>query len=199
MRKVIAAPLLFLLLFYSCTHSNSPESEKRSEVISTQKSEGARYLDNCDSLRREARKMDSLLLNEIEVVKATADRAILAFTGFALHCVSDTMCPVYLIKTAQVARAVNNIPQAKAALDRCIDTYPGFVQRPAAIFLLAQLYDEATYLNNEQEARKWYQKIIEEYPKSEWAPAAQSAIKLLGKTDEEIIREFTKKNNKEKS
>lgn len=193
--------LLILSVFFmlsACKPSGSGETAQSTSLPGVQKTEGQRYLDACDSLRREARYMDSVLLGATDIVRATANRAIKAFTGFAFHCVSDSMSPVYLIKTAQVARVINNIPQAKVALDRCIDAYPAFGQRPAAIFLLAQLYDEATYLNDEQEARKLYRRILEEYPKSEWAPAAESAIKFLGKTDEEIIREFTSKQKKGK-
>lgn len=189
-------PVLFLIS--ACNPSGKEETAQSTALSGSQKTEGQRYLDACDSLRKEARYMDSVLLHAMDIVPATAGRAIKAFTGFAFHCVSDSMSPVYLIKTAQVARVINNIPQAKVALDRCIDTYPAFEQRPAAIFLLAQLYDEATYLNDEQEALKLYRRILDEYPKSEWVPAAESAIKFLGKSDEEIIKEFTAKQKKGK-
>jgi hypothetical protein len=151
------------------------------------------YLSNCNKLFAEASKMDSILLSQTEVDKTSADKAIRAFTEFANNCPSDSMSPVYLIKTAQVARAINNIPQAKLVLDHCIDNYTTFKDRAAAIFLLAQLYDEATYLNNEGEARRLYKKILDEYPKSEWAASARGAMSLLGKTDEEILKEFKKK------
>lgn len=198
MRANVLVIVASLFLLSACKPSGKEGASEHSPPSESQKTEGQRYLDSCDFLRKEARYMDSVLLTATDIVPATANRAIKAFTGFAFHCVSDSMSPVYLIKTAQVARVINNIPQAKVALDRCIDTYPAFEQRPAAIFLLAQLYDEATYLNDEQEALKLYRRILEEYPKSEWVPAAESAIKFLGKSDEEIIKEFTRKQRKGK-
>jgi TolA-binding protein len=130
----------------------------------------------------------------MEVDPASAAYALKAFTDFAYYCKSDSMSPVYLVKTAQVARAVNNIPQARTALDRCIEEYPAFRNRAAAIFLLAQLYDEPNYLNNEQEARKLYKEIVDEYPKSDWAMSAKAAIGFIGKTDEQIMQELKRKN-----
>ncbi|MBK6985368.1 MAG: hypothetical protein IPH32_11690 [Bacteroidetes bacterium] len=60
--------------------------------------------------------------------------------------------------------------------------------------MLAQLYDDATKLNNEEEAAKYYRQVIREYPKSTFAEDAKAAIKNFGKTDEQLIQEFLKKN-----
>lgn len=151
------------------------------------------FMADCYKLKRQAFKMDSVLLGQTEMDETSAKKAIVAFTEFANGCENDTLVPVYLIKTAQVARAINNIPQAKVALDHCIATYTGFRDRPAAIFLMAQLYDEVTYLNDEQKARELYQKIIDEYPKSPWASSAKGALLFIGKSDREIMEELKRK------
>ena len=62
------------------------------------------------------------------------------------------------------------------------------------MFLLAQLYDDASMLNDESEARTLYHQIIREYPESPYANDAKACIKNLGKTDEQLIEEFMKKN-----
>ncbi|MDO9000933.1 MAG: tetratricopeptide repeat protein [Bacteroidota bacterium] len=151
------------------------------------------YLSDCKKLLSEAKKMDSILLKEMEVKNDVANKAIKAFTDFAYYCASDSLCPIYLIKTAQVAQSINNIPQAKVVLDKCIVDYKNSIHRPAALFLLAQLYDEATYLNNEMEAKQLYQKIIDEYPKSDWAKSSKGALNFIGKSDSQIIDQLKKK------
>ncbi len=190
--------LISTLVFSACTSTppSSDATEKTQDSLAQTQTKKTDYLTDCKNLYKEVRFMDSVLLTQTEVVYESANKAIKAFTDFAYYCASDSLSPIYLIKTAQIARVINNIPQAKVVLEKCIETYPNFNNRAAAIFLLAQLYDDATYLNDEHEARRLYQKIIDEYPKSEWAMNAKAAIKLLGKTDEEIIREFTKKNAK---
>jgi hypothetical protein len=187
--------LMVSALILSCSDKSSEKAEKKpeSKTADSAKRLPKNYLTDCKKIFAEAKKMDSILLSQIEINKASANEAIKAFTDFAYYCSSDSVAPVYLIKTAQVARAINNIPQAKLALDRCIETYPAFRNRPAALFLLAQLYDERNYLNDENSARKLYQQIIDEYPKSDWALSAKGAISFIGKTDEEIMRELKKK------
>lgn len=188
--------LLFVTaaMLFSC--STHPPSEK--QAVSTPKADtlgrlAKNYFTDCKKLFKEARYMDSVLMTQTEVDKAKANEAIKAFTDFAYYCENDTLSPMFLIKTAQVARVINNIPQAKVVLDKCIETYPSFKNRPAAMFLLAQLYDERTYLNNEYEAERIYKQIIDEYPKSDWALSAKGAIQFIGKTDEEILKELKKK------
>jgi outer membrane protein assembly factor BamD (BamD/ComL family) len=186
------------LLLSSCSTSPGKKSDDSKKITATDSTQrfAKNYLTDCKKLFAEARKMDSILLNQTEVDKPSAIAAIKAFTDFAFYCQNDSLCPVFLIKTAQVARAINNVPQAKLVLDRCIETYPSFKNRPAALFLLAQLYEEKTYLNNGEEARKLYQKIIDEYPKSDWALSAKGAIRFIGKTDEEILKELKKKQKR---
>jgi outer membrane protein assembly factor BamD (BamD/ComL family) len=191
-KKLGLAKLIFLFLLTACSSPGVKDAEKK-QADSTMRL-AKNYLTDCSKLYRQARQWDSVLLNQMEVDPASAAYALKAFTDFAYYCKSDSMSPVYLVKTAQVARAVNNIPQARTALDRCIEEYPAFRNRAAAIFLLAQLYDEPNYLNNEQEARKLYKEIVDEYPKSDWAMSAKAAIGFIGKTDEQIMQELKRKN-----
>jgi outer membrane protein assembly factor BamD (BamD/ComL family) len=190
-------PAVLLLFLFSCSTGSNDENAKAKEAKDSNYHSPKAYFTDCKKYYAEARKMDSILLQQTQVDKNSANKAIKAFTDFAYYCVNDSLSPVFLIKTAQVARVINNIPQAKLALDKCLETYPNFKNRPAAIFLLAQLYDEPGYLNDEKEAKKLYEQIINEYPKSDWALSAQGAIVFLGKSDEEILKEFKKKNNKQ--
>jgi tetratricopeptide (TPR) repeat protein len=177
----------------ACSSPKIEQAENATPKTDSLPKQKPSYLTSCKEYFREASKMDSILLQQNEVDKPSANKAIKAFTDFVYNCQSDSMSPIYLIKTAQVAKAIDNIPQAKLVLDKCIEDYPSFKDRAVAMFLLAQLYDENTYLNNENEARKLYQQILDEYPKSSIATSAKGAIKFIGKTDEEIMRELTKK------
>src|SRR5690606_34104877 len=100
------------------------------------------FSDDCTKLRAEAFAIDSMLLQQVETDDSLAASAIKAFTDFAYYCHNDSMSPVYLVKTAQVARTVGNIPQAQRALEFCIREFRDFSGRPATLFLLAQLYED---------------------------------------------------------
>lgn len=195
----------YFLLVFSCLvitscnnrENNVNESEKvilKDTVKEELSAAGSYSTNNCVALYQNARKMDSVILKQLELDVAIANKAIRVFTDYAFYCESDSLSPIFLIKTAQIATAINNPSQAKTVLERCISNYPKFKNKPAAIFLLAQLYDEPSQLNNEEEAKKLYDQLIYEYPKTEWSANAKAAISLIGKTDKEIIKEFNKKN-----
>ncbi len=186
----ICSALLFL-----CACNSSSTDAKQNDLIA--KDSVKAVVDtpatkDCAVLYKSAQVMDSIILMQTEVNADIANRSIRAFTDYAFYCESDSMSPIYLIKTAQIAMAINNANQAKVVLDRCISNYPKFKNKPAAMFMLGQLYDEQHMLNNEEEAKKLYEALIYEYPKSDWATNAKAAIKLLGKTDEQIVKEFSK-------
>jgi len=194
---VVSLSIALFVFFSACSNNQSVQTNVTQKDSVTVASNSLNkplksYSADCKVLIIEAKRMDSLLLKELEVKVDVANKAIKAFTDFAYYCSNDSLCPIYLIKTAQVAQSINNIPQAKIVLDKCVDEFPNSLHRPAAMFLLAQLYDEATYLNNEAEARKIYEKIIAEYPKSDWAKSSKGALNFVGKSDEQIMQSLKK-------
>ncbi len=182
----------FLLFSCSAPTSNVVDSKEKS-ISDSSKRLIKNYFTDCKKLFTEANRMDSVLLKQMDLDKILANEAIKAFIDYAYYCQNDSLSPVFLIKTAQIAKAIDNIPQAKIVLDKCIADYPNFNNRAAALFLLAQLYDENTHMNNENEAKRLYQKIIDEYPKSDWALSAKGAIHFIGKSDDEIAKELLKR------
>lgn len=200
MKNILHVSFLFIILSFIFSCSNNPQSSHHQnpspDTVLTQTRLAKNFLTDCKKLFREAKSLDSILLQQMEIDTVMATKAITAFVDFAYYCQSDSMSPVYLIKTAQVARAINNLQQAQAALQHCIDTYLNFENRAAALFMLAQLYEEPGKLNNITEAKRLYEKVISEYPKSDWALNAKAALKFLGKTSEEIVKEFEKQNKK---
>lgn len=176
----------------ACSSGEKKETVNKDSLSYSNKT----YFEDCKKLKATAFRMDSILLQQMEIDLPSARQAIKAFADFANYCHNDSLSPIYLIKCAQVARAINNVPQAKIVLEKCIEDYPRFRDRPAAMFLLAQLYDEVIYLNNEMEAKRLYEQIIEEYPASDWAHSAKGALAFIGKTDEQIMQ--TIKGRKEK-
>lgn len=186
---------LLLAACSSKTEESKTTNEPKKDSITAVTADTTTIRD-CNVLYRNAISIDSTIMKKLDMDLSLATKAIKSFADYAFYCESDSLSPVYLIKGAQIAISINNANQAKVLLDRCISNYPKFRNKPAAIFLLAQLYDEQHLLNNEEEAKKLYEQLIFEYPRSEWAANAKGAIKLMGKTDEEIIKEFNEKNKK---
>lgn len=194
MKKIIQ--ILCVLIFCVACGSNKDETSTQTKekkdslvVIDTVNA----ITNDCETYWKLAKKQDSIIMHAVDVDNTVANTAIKAFTDFAYFCQNDSIAPIFLIKTAQIARSVNNVSQAKVVLERCINNYPNFKNLPAAMFLLAQLYDDETFLNNDLEAEKIYKEIIANYPKSEWASNAKGALKFLGKSDNQIMQELKNK------
>jgi tetratricopeptide (TPR) repeat protein len=189
MIKIIAFSLLCFCLI-SC--NNETVEQQTKEITKTDTS--LVNVDSCTILNTEARRIDAILINATDLNEKVADNAIKSFFNFAMKCKNDSLSPIFLVKAGQVAQSIHKYTQAQSCFTKCIDEFPDFKNRGAAMFLLAQLYDDKAMLNNESEARTIYDQIIREYPKSPFANDAKACIKNIGKTDEQLIEEFLKKN-----
>ena len=178
-----------LTLLVSC---GSNSSEKKQEIVKADTT--VVELDKCTKLFNEAKRFDNILLKATVVNPDIAEKAINAFYDFATNCKTDSVAPVFLVKAGQVALSINKYTQAQSFFIKCTDEFPNFKNRGAALFLLAQLYDNASMLNNESEARTIYEQIMRQYPNTPFANDSKACIKNLGKTDEQLVEEFLKKN-----
>lgn len=186
----LAILLIGSLVFVSCGTDTS--SDKKQET--GKKDTAIVVADDCTSKFNEAKRLDDILLKANTVNMLDAENAIKAFYEFSTNCKTDTLAPVFLIKAGQVAQSIRKYTQAKFFFTKCIDEFPKFKSRGAAMFLLAQLYDDPSILNNESEASTLYYQILREYPESSYANDAKACIQNLGKSDEELVKEFLKKN-----
>ena len=157
--------ICFSILILTACSSNKADGENKLIVASdTASLKQTRAISDCVRLEAEARKMDSTLLKSNELDKKLGSKAIQVFLDFVYYCGQDSACPMFLIKTAQVAQAIQNYPQSKVALETCINDYPNFKNKPAALFLLGQLYDEPNQLNDEAKAKELYKKNLKGVP-----------------------------------
>ena len=70
---------------------------------------------------------------------------------------------------------------------------PQHPKAPTALFMMGFIYEND--LGDLNKAKETYQTFLNRYPNDpDYADDAQNALKFLGKSPEEIIREFEKKN-----
>jgi tetratricopeptide (TPR) repeat protein len=193
MLKKIGILISAVVLFNAC---GTDEEGKKEEALKNDSTKALVIGGDCKMLLLDATRMDSILLNANKVNPSLADQAINAFNNFASTCKDDSLAPIFLLKAGQIAQSVGKYQQSQILLKKCVDEFPTFRNRGAALFLLAQVYDDASMLNNETEAKKIYDQIIKEYPNTAWERDAKACIKNLGKTDEQLVQEFLKNNKK---
>lgn len=181
------------MLFFSCGNPSEKKEAANNDSIAQTTTQPATAND-CAAYYSAAKKADSVLLVATSMNMQDAEKALQAFNSYASFCKDKAEAAVYLLKGGQVARSIGKYTQAQVMLKQCANNFPDFKDRGAALFLLAQLYDEDSMLHNEEEAKKLYQQIMKEYPKTPYADDAKAALANLGKTDEQLVQEFLKKN-----
>ncbi|MEO5906687.1 MAG: tetratricopeptide repeat protein [Saprospiraceae bacterium] len=102
--------------------------------------------------------------------------------------------PEYLHRAAETARTLRDIPKAITLYDWIIERYPTHPRGSTALFLKAFTFDND--LKDYENARKYYEEFLAQYPKSEFAESAQFLIDNLGKSDEEL-RQIIEKRKEE--
>lgn len=100
--------------------------------------------------------------------------------------------PDFLFKAGEITENINQPYRSINFYTRCYEEYPQFKYAAECLFRMANLYDYK--LSNYIKAKALYEEVKVQYPKSQMAKDADAAIQLMGKSDQQLIKEFEKKN-----
>lgn len=142
-------------------------------------------------MQKNIEEVEKKAQSHTELDLATANSLIALYSDYARNNPDDPKTPEYLFKAGRIATTLRQGNQAVEYFDRAY-SYEGFDKAPDALFLKGFVYESV--LNDTANARKVYQEVIAKYPETSLANDAKASIDNLGKTPEELIREFEKKN-----
>ncbi len=120
-----------------------------------------------------------------------ANQLIEQYISFADQFPKDSLAPEYLFKAADITMNINKGEMAVELYDRIMNDYPDFRKTPECLFLKAYVYENN--LGDLEKARMYYQEFIDKYPDNDFADDAEISIQNLGKSPEELIKEFEEK------
>ncbi len=149
-----------------------------------------------DSIK-EIKAAESKLKDITKIDLGNANSAISSYTKFANRFPKDTLSPQFLYKAAMLAMSTAQFKRALKLYDTIYIAYPEFKQAPDCIFVQGYIYD--TFLKDTALAHAKYMEVISKFPNDKLAQDAKAAISDLGKSNEEIIKEFEEKNKKKDS
>ena len=145
-----------------------------------------------------ANKKDATKIKETEdalfsandgfIDKTNALELVDMYVNYTDNYPADSMAVEYLFKAAEFCLNLGEGQRAIALYDRVIIEYPDFRKVPECLFLKAYVYEN--YLGDLENAKAIYLLFIERYPDNEFADDAQVSIQNLGKSPEELIRQF---------
>jgi len=120
--------------------------------------------------------------------KARVDSLLKMYEDFITRFSQDTLAPVYLFKAANLTMSQGDGNKSVSLLDQFITKFPDHPKAPVCLFFKAFVYENL--LHDLPLAKDNYLLYIEKYPNGEFVKDAQMSIKNLGKTPEQMIREF---------
>lgn len=145
---------------------------------------------------RSIEKLEAELFDEEAIFSDEGNQKALElvrlYLSYAEQNPEDTLSPAYLFKAADITMNLGDPGKAIGIYNKIIYTYPDYPKLPECHFLVAYIYEN--FLQNYGKATELYQQFIEKYPDNEFADDAEMSIKNMGKSPEELIKEFEARN-----
>ncbi len=170
--RFLAAALLAVLFMVSCSSSHD---RLQGEIKALE-----------DSLFADATKM---------IDRKMAQELIEKYVEFADAYPQDPEAPATLFKAGDMAMNLNMPQKAIDIFDRIMGTYPDYEKTPQCLFLKGYVYEND--FRDLPRAKEIYEEFLQKYPDDDFADDAAISIQNLGKTPEELIREFEEKNKQQ--
>lgn len=128
-------------------------------------------------------KIDSVKLNEL----------LKAYEDFAEAHPGDTTAASFLFKAADFYRYMHQPLKSIGVYEKIYNNFPNYDKRPIALFLQGFIFE--TDLQNYSAALTKYHEFLKNYPDHFLAKDVKLSLQTLGKTPEELVEEFQKKNS----
>jgi tetratricopeptide (TPR) repeat protein len=124
-----------------------------------------------------------------------ARKYVAACEVYGLLHPNDPLAADQLFKAAMTARSTARNPEKSLKIyDWIYHHFTGYDKSYQALFLKAFTLDND--LKKFEEAKIYYEQFLQKYPNDDFAVSTKFLLENLGKSDEEIIKLFEKKNEK---
>ncbi len=130
---------------------------------------------------------DSLRLND-----SIARILVVDYQEFAKQYPKDKLAPEYLFKAGEVSNGLTEYAGAISILSTIPESYPAFDKAAESVFLCAFIAENS--LQDTASAKMYYEEVINKYPNSKLKEQAELSIANMGKSLDELVKEFEAKN-----
>ncbi|MGB0805754.1 MAG: tetratricopeptide repeat protein [Salibacteraceae bacterium] len=188
-KNVVVIGVIFI--FMGCSDSSSTSKEEGASSVGKQE-QIITY--TSESLADEIAKI------EIELEKpsvpnkpAIREKLVMFYHDYFKLFFTSSLAPEMLFKAGNESVNLQKYQDALSFYSLAEKNYQEYQKRPECIYLQGFIFD--TYTNEYGKAKEKYEYLIKRYPKHVLSEQAQLSLDHLGKTDEDLIREFEKKNS----
>ncbi len=123
--------------------------------------------------------------------KVKADSLLSAYESFMKHFPEDSLTVKIAFKAPNLCMNMGDGTKAIELFDKFIEKYPDNTKTPICMFFKAYIYENQ--IKNLEKAKEIYLQFIEKYPNDDFAKDARVALQNLGKSPEQMVREFEEK------
>ncbi len=116
--------------------------------------------------------------------------------SYATKAPKDPNAAKYLFQAAETARSIKKYNRALAIYDQIYKDFNSYSKAPQAMFLKAFTLDSE--MQQFDKAKALYEEFIAKHPQDEFADDTKFLLENLGKSDEEIIKQFEEQQAKMK-
>ena len=178
MEKLILVLILFLP-FIACNQNQTASEQdepSKEELIAEIKELEARLLKALDAQK------------DMEAAKAL----IVKSEDYVKQFPKDSLAASYLFKAADVSRGIKDFGNAIKLWGQVWRNYEDYSKAPDALFLQGFTFDND--LQDKKMAKKYYEDFLQKYREHQYSGQVRQLLAVLGKSTEELIKEFQKQN-----
>lgn len=181
---------MFSVLIIGCAPSDTSTNEMV-ETTTVETKEVVTYTP--ETLSKEIAKIEESLTKSFTPNKEAERAKLIEFYDSYYKLFSGTKdAPEMLFKAGNESVNLQKYQDALNYYHEVEVNYYEFQKRPECVYLQGFIYD--SYTNELGKAKEKYEYLIERYPKHVLAKDAKISLENMGKSDEELIRQFEKQN-----
>jgi TolA-binding protein len=114
---------------------------------------------------------------DLQIFAEQPEKAVAILDSIDVKYPGNNLSDDILMAKARILVQQKNFNDAVAPLKKIVDEHPNNLWADDATFMLGDLYEN--HLNNKQQAKIFYQKVITDYPGSLWINEARKRFRLL--------------------
>lgn len=118
-----------------------------------------------------------------------------SYEAFVTANPTDNASADYLFKSAEIYRSLKDFKKSNECYEKIISQFPSYEKAAHSLFLMGFCYEND--LKQLDKAKALYQKFLNQYPEHELRDDVEFSLNNIGKSPEEIIKQF-EQNNKDK-
>lgn len=184
--------VFFLAVVFFLSSCGSSENQTDKNDITVKDTIAVKPDNSKEGLKKQIKALEDTLFKSEVLDKKLGSRAIGLYQKFHEFYWQDTIACDYLFKAGEISDNMGYPQKAIELYKDCYEYYPQSALAPLCLFRIGNIYQFT--LNDYVEAKANYRDVIRDYPKSDVAKDAKELLKNSEKSDEQLVREFEKKN-----